>query len=166
MFKISRLFPWRTICSLHVRLNPSPVLVVQSSLSIARPVRVLWGVWTWNPRLNYVNFAVRSVFRLNWVESKFTAKYPSHVMKSADLHDSFDYLFKIVLIGDHPLVLHLIGLLRFATFNPGFGYATHPPKKGALQLGVPTAREWNSPARDRKTKPVCYLRILLTKAVA
>ena len=100
MFKISRLFPWRTICSLHVRLNPSPVLVVQSALSIARPVRVLWGVWTWNPRLNYVNFAVRSVFRLNWVESKFTAKYPSHVMKSADLHDSFDYLFKIVLIGD------------------------------------------------------------------
>ena len=93
-------FPWRTICSLHVRLNPSPVLVVQSSLSIARPVRVLRGVWTWNPRLNYVNFAVRSVFRLNWFESKFTAKYPSHVMKSADLDDSFDYLFKIVLIGD------------------------------------------------------------------
>ena len=34
------------------------------------------------------------------VQKQFSEIHHFHVMKSADLDDSFDYLFKIVLIGD------------------------------------------------------------------
>lgn len=48
----------------------------------------------------HVNFLVVGIPDLVYFPPSFLQNNVSHVMKSADLDDSFDYLFKIVLIGD------------------------------------------------------------------
>ena len=49
-------------------------------------------------QISWVSVLIKQL--CGFFRQRFCRKNASHVMKSADLDDSFDYVFKIVLIGD------------------------------------------------------------------